>query len=126
MTATNYLQNPEDNSNYDGWILIQMRQQTQQDRSFEYYQDLYHYEKSFEEWPREKSKEEKLREEKLSMAYWAGLDAIHEITKTGNWELLMIFYFDKTIGGGVARIEYDNFKVGSQVEDYRCDRLLSL
>ena len=52
----------------------------------------------------------------LCAEFWYGLKAIHDLTKTGQWEMRVDF---KKEDGSLSYIHYNQFKVGSASEEYK-------
>jgi ficolin len=53
-------------------------------------------------------------------AYWLGLEEIHQLTKLGNWEvLLMGKHTSGTYSGKWGKLVYDNFKIGDEASGYK-------
>merc|ERR1712168_566261 len=100
MTAKRYLENPNQQANYHGAIAIQIRKDVNKDWSFSEFNGLNSYKKGFEDRPEDT--DAAAMYDTPPTAYWAGLDALHEITKKGRWELVMYFQFSDEIGGGAA------------------------
>jgi len=53
-------------------------------------------------------------------AYWLGLEKIYELTRNGNWQLLLkAKHTAGSYAGSWGKLVYDNFKIGNEASGYK-------